>query len=266
MEPIDSRFIKKLIVANNAVWKQMYYDDVFDFDDFQLSYLKNAQLPWYNCAHVFGEIKADIVKRVEYEFSRLGQNPAFYVESQTHAGDCQVLIDSGYRKIEEFRENWLVFNLNKAPDLLLSSLKLRFPINFEIMEVNRRDSVMVSEFLHIDAETNDLSHSTIEVIRRHIENPSFKNRYYLGSFEGKFGFIGSMGMHEDVAILAEGGTLQQFRGHGLHKIMTLFRLKEALQLSASWAMYTTDGNSLSMQNALKLGFECLFYRNFYFKE
>lgn len=90
------------------------------------------------------------------------------------------------------------------------------------------------------------------------ENPALVN--FAVASEGAFVATGSLGIIDDVAVLAGASTLREARGKGAQSLLFSARLVEAKQRGCTVAMMVAEPGSTSQRNAERNGFRIAYTR------
>jgi len=106
--------LHKIFRASNKVWNAMYYDELLDTDDFQISYLKEADRLYFNAAHALASASSEILDTIEFYFKQRSMQPGVYLDPANPTALEETLLQRGYSLAEEEEENWYVLECNKA--------------------------------------------------------------------------------------------------------------------------------------------------------
>ena len=241
---------KDIIFAYNRIWHQMYADELIETPEYQVTITKSQPDSFYNALHGLDAVSLQQQGEAEAIFARHHVRSGIYLEDSVAPPD-------GYRQAEGDSETWWLFDLKNLPaetDLTEGYI------------INEVDPDALDGFLAIDAAANDLPPVLVDGLKQRIlTRRNYTNRFFLGSFGGVPAACGSVGFVGDIACLAEGGVLPEFRGRGFHKALTLRRLYEAASSGARWAVMVSAAGSRSNTTAQSVGFERLLIRHLYQK-
>jgi hypothetical protein len=260
--------IQAFIRGNNAVWYLMYYDELVEMPHWQLTFLREADAGFYNCAQAVTRLDDEDLERIEGFFTTRGVPPAFYVDADSSAWLPILLEKNGYIKVDDETEHWWALELTR--DCIQRWRETLFhkrpPADVTIEEVAPGGPAQFESFLQVDQVANQLPDAIVAKLRRNIGThtwPGARNHYFLGRVQGEPAFSGSVGFYSDMAFLAEGGTLPIFRRAGLHAEMIRHRALFAHQHGARWLAFTCTCMALSNRTGSRLGFELAFVRDYF---
>lgn len=262
--------IQALIRGNNAVWYLMYYDELVDTPSWQLTFLREADAGFYNCAHAVTRLNDADQECIEAFFMDRGVAPAFYVDPESSAWLPERLQQHGYVEVDEEAEHWWVVELtqDRSERWRQSCYHKLAPGEVAIELVAPDDSASFEAFLRVDQRANQLPDNIMAKLRRNILThtwPGARNHYFLGRVRGEPVCSGSVGFWSGMAFLAEGGTLPDHRGAGLHTEMIRQRALFAHQHGARWLAFTCTRTALSNRTGSRLEFELAFVRHYFRK-
>jgi hypothetical protein len=262
--------IRALIRGNNAVWYLMYYDELVETPQWQLTFLREADAGFYNCAHAVTRLDDADRERVEAFFTDRGVAPAFFVDPESSDWLPGRLRKHGYVEVDAEAEHWWVLELtqDRIERWRQSCLHRLAPGEVAIEEVAPEDQAGFELFLGVDQTANQLPDNIVAKLRRHTRThrwPGARNFYFLGRVRGEPVCSGSVGFWGDMAFLAEAGTLPAQRGAGLHAEMIRHRALFAHQHGARWLAFTCTRTALSNRTGSRLGFELAFVRDYFRK-
>src|SRR3990170_5040822 len=246
-----------------------YYDELIDHKNYQLSYFMHANEDYYNCAHAVSSISKKDLKTIEEFYEKRNLVPAFYVDQFSEKELIPKLIKHGYKETLSQQENWWVMDLtaNKIKNLQKQSfLKCdASTINLNLVSSKKQ----LEEFIEIDRKTNLLPDPIATALKKNILSKKYngaQSHYLLGTVDNIPAFSGYVGIYNKVAYFAEDGTLENYRGMGLHSYITQNRLLFSFAKGAKLACITCSTEAHTNKTAKKLGFTLYFSRKLFKKE
>ncbi len=241
---------KDIIFAYNRIWHQLYADELIETPDYQVTITRSQPDSYYNALHGLYAVSSQQQGAAEAIFARHHVKPGIYLEDGITPPD-------DYRITAGDSETWWLFDLKKLP------AETDLAEGYTIHEV---DPDALEGFLAIDAVANELPPVLVGGLKQNIlTRREYTNILLLGSFNGVPVACGSVGLVGEIACLAEGGVLPEFRGRGFHKALTLKRLQVAASAGARWAVMVSAAGSRSNTTAQSIGFERLMTRHLYQK-
>lgn len=246
-----------LIRGNNIIWSLLYYDELIQHQDYQLSYFKHANEDYYNCAHAVAALSKSNLRAIEEFYVTRKLAPAFYTDPISEPWLLPKLVACGYEEVPSQKENWWLIDLTAAK---IQYIQEQVFLKYEPSSVNLdlvHNKQQLEEFIKIDQETNLLTESIARALKNNILSKKYagaENYYLLGTVENLPAFCGCIGIYDNVAYFAEGGTLKEYRERGLHSYMTQKRLIFAFSKGAKLACITCTPTAYTNKTVKKLGF------------
>jgi hypothetical protein len=199
---------------------------------------------------VFAPVTEEALAAIEAFFGQRGADAMHEVSPLAGIEAIQMLAERGYRPIE------LGTVLVQALDERLAAPAAAA---LRARPVEDRDHPA-----WIDASVEGWSQDpeVARVIRTIAEN-ALQNRamtHFLVEREGRVIATGSMGCHEQVALLAGASTIPAGRGLGAQGLLLAARLAEARRAGCDLAMMVTTPGSTSQRNAERRGFRVAYTR------
>ncbi len=262
--------LHKILRASNKVWNAMYYDELVETQEYQISYLKDADRLYFNCAHALITSDDQTLNLIETYFMERGVNPAFYLDSENPKDLEQKLRDRRYVDISEEEENWYVRDcsaslLQKYEDQV-ATFQAQNPGLETCIFAPCESQDLFDTFLKIDGDVNEITPPVLEKLRHNLLEPKDSDVQFLCALACENGepvSVGLMGITQGMAFLSEDATRPQFRQRGFHNWVCLKRSISALKLGASHIIVNCDGNSYSNRSYQRLGFTKLFSRQYF---
>jgi hypothetical protein len=260
----DPDFIRKLIYGNNIIWSLMYYDDLVVKNSHHLTFLKNADLDFYNTAQAINEIDINILNEIEKYYEQQDTIPAFYLDPASEPWLKSFLANQGYQELPLELENWWGTFINDDIKQINFQDYLKIPENhIETKIVNPNNLDELNQFLSINQTASELPDSIVNTLREHMKKCSHQlatNTLIMVYVNGVPASVRTVGLYNNTAYLAEAGTLPEFRKLGLHTYTTFYCLKYAYLRGANTAALTCTHDSVTNFTAKRAGMEMLFQR------
>lgn len=264
---MNAAHLRELIRGNNVVWSQLYYDELVDAGFGQLSWFRDADAPFYNCAHAVSRLGEAELEQAERFFRARGCPPAFYTDPASARWLPRRLRAAHYRELSAEREHWWGLALTRTTVERLragSFLKLE-PRRVRIEQVAPHDRKGLRAFVDVDRASNDLPDAVARRLHDNLQRLGSGNVLLLGWVDGVPRFTGSVSIVAGRAYLAEGGTAPDFRRLGLHSHMLRARVLLAARRGARHAIFTCARSACSNHTGRALGFDRLFSRRLFQK-
>ena len=249
----------------------MYYDELIETEDFQLSHLQNADRLYFNCAHALTSSDVEVLDSIENYFTERNLPPAIYLDCESPADLKQKLLDRRYAEIAEEAENWYGFNLNKEKDKILAQFETdtkKIPNEDFILFNPSEDPSLLNAFLMVNGIANNISDLTMEKLKFNLLNPkdlSIKFVCCIALKDSKPASTGLIGLYDEYAFFAEGATYSDFRQQGLYTKLRKNCILFTFKMKCSKIIVNCDWNAFSNQTYQRLGFEKMPQRQLYRK-
>ncbi len=264
--------LHKIFRASNKVWNAMYYDELLDTDDFQISYLKEADRLYFNAAHALASASSEILDTIEFYFKQRSMQPGVYLDPANPTALEETLLQRGYSLAEEEEENWYVLECNKASLEDFETKIKEFQIKNQSLEcivfVPTLPSILLDQFLELNGYVNSISTPALQKLKDNLLNskdPKIQFICIIARENEKAISTGLIGLYNNMAFLAEGATHPKFRQRGIYswlsRIATLYAIKQNCNLIAVNCYKTAFSN----HTFRRLGFSLICTRVFYTK-
>ncbi|MEU0503740.1 hypothetical protein [Nocardia sp. NPDC005998] len=259
---VDKRDIHTAIRLNNRVWWCLYYDELYESDHFQCTFMRNADDGFYNCAQAI--IRADdeildfVAKFYEPNFA-----PAVYVDPASPEALVSMLHARGYVPVPDEREFWYRYDLRD--DLGHEAVLKVDSKRVEVLRVNS-ERPELDDFVQVDQEANTLPDSIAADIHRNLRRRRLGDVEWvllLALLDGKPAATAAVGLCQNMAFLAESGTVPGARRLGLNSLLNRTRLQVARDAGAKVAFATTSPNTTARQTKVGLGFDLAWTRTYF---
>ncbi|MGW4134543.1 hypothetical protein [Amycolatopsis japonica] len=258
----DLAAVRTAIRLNNRVWWCLYYDELYEADDLQCTYMRDADEDFYNCAQALGRADDSILEFVE-DYYAPAITPAVYVDPAAPPSLVPLLHARQYAVVPEEREFWYRYPLLDGPGPA-PALK----VATERVEVLRIDPLApeLDDFVHINKVASRLSTEVAGNLRRNLIQRRLHDVrmvLLLALLDGRPAATGAVGICQGMAFLAEGGTLDFARGLGLHSFLIHQRLATAEAAGATVAFGTTAVDTLAHRSLRRVGFDLVWTRDYF---
>ncbi len=259
-------FIRNLIKGNNIIWYLMYYDELVMKSNCHLTFLENADLPFYNTAQAVSDISTDSLHEIEHFYKKRNVVPAFYLDPASVEWLKPYLEEHGYSELPSELENWWGAQIEKSIVDVKFQNYLKIPeshVKAEIIDPKNDNDL--NQFLAINQTASQLPDPIVAKLRAHMQTRVYTgatNRILIAYVNNVPASVGTLGFYDNRVFLAEAGTLPQFQKLGLHTYTTLFFLKYAYECGARFAALTCTHDSVTNFTSKRVGFELLFQRQF----
>lgn len=267
---VTRNLINDAIRGNNKIWFLMYYDELVDSPYYQLTFLQNADLPFYNCAHALNKLSPEIIKEIEQFYITRNYPPSFYLDPNSPTELGHYLVTHGYHKIDSETENWYGFDLSK---ISISSPKPDIYLKYDASQTTFKQistsSHYFSDYIKIDMQANQTPKNIENKFIKHIKEHTIRgadNYFFLGLINEIPIVTCSVGIYKNLAFLAEGAVLPEFSRRGLYSYMLSQSLLFAQKKRCKYAFFTCNTEAYSNNAGKKVGFELTFKRYYYRKE
>lgn len=258
--------LQALIRGNNRFWFFLYYDELIEHKDYQLTYCAAADEPYYNCAQAVSKLDEKALSDIEDFYISRRLAPAFYTDP-TYPALLPFFKKRAYHELCDQKEHlWYV----DFDDSFLSSLNnLSLDIEGDLLCFPADTEEDLHAFIEIDATSNALSVEMKAVLEKNLLYKRAEDvhiRHLIISIDGHRVACGSVGIYKGCVYLAEDGTLAAYRRRGLHTYMLKKRLLYAYERGANSALISCSVDSFTNRTAKKCGMQFLCERSFYTKE
>ena len=256
----------QLLRANNRVWSSLYYDELVETNDYQLTFMAGADAGFYSCAQVVSRDDDDLLSLVAHHYRRRGVAPAFYVDPGSPPGLVTRLERAGYLPEDEERENCHLLDLRVPPVASPSEVLRLAPSRLQCIRLEGPTDPWLEAFLAVDSTANHLSAVVQSKLSAHLRRdprPGVERHCFLGLVDGIPVSTRLVSFEGDFALLAEGGTLPAFRRHGVYASLLLEALSFAQSSGKRYAFFTAAVPAFSNPAARKLGFTLAATRTYY---
>lgn len=262
--------LRSIFRDSNKVWDAMYYDDLLDTPNYQISYLADAERPYFNCAHVVQD--KNCLEAIENYFEKRNLSPAIYIDPEGPQDLERTIKEKGYSEILEEQENWYgldcsYINISKIRQQIYN-YQNSFPEIQCISFLPLTPSSLLDEFMELNGSVNQIPDHSLAKLKKNLLFPKESGvRFvcFLVCTENKAISTGLMGCYNGKAFLAEAATHPEYQNKGIHtwqrKITTLL----AAQHRISHLYVNCDRDSYSNNTYRRLGFKEICQRRLFIK-
>ncbi|MFH1832207.1 MAG: GNAT family N-acetyltransferase [bacterium] len=265
--------LSDLFRASNKFWHALYYDELVDSKEYQISHLKNADRLYFNCAHALNTIDGAILDDIENYFKKQKINPAIYLDPESPQDLEKILIMRGYAEVKEEQENWYTFDCTQKQVLQELSEKIKIfqaqkPELECLLFYPMTNSRALKQFLKLDAEVNGINSQVLEKFKENLMNPRYHDLKFVCALALDNNIpatIGLIGLNQDMVFFAEGATSPDFRRQGIYTWLRQICMLFAAQQGCSKIAVNCDRDAYSNNTFKRLGFQRLCERKFFIK-
>lgn len=267
-EILTESIVTGIIKVSNRVWDYLYYDEVIDTPEFQVTLSRLPDL-YLNSAHA---VRTPDLKKIENFMTQRGKIPAIYTDPLTPTSLVNELFNQGYIRHDSGEHNetelWRILNL-KGPTQDPSSV-LKVPeSDLTLHYLTPQDNLQLADFLIIDGTTNQLDEQTVNQIRHNFLTKSRPDTLVypiVAYLKGQPVASMCLGISEGIAHISESGTQESYRGLGIFPWMRLKMIEKAHSARCDFLVSNTlESNSSSQRGSDKSGFLKGFYRHLWVK-
>ncbi len=252
--------LQDMIRANNQVWTLLYYDEVIEEKDYQLTFFKNADKLFYNAAQAISYLDENTIEKIKKNYVERSLLPAFYLDPMTPKNVVPQLLASGFKESIENDENWYRYDISQLHKMTPTSDDL------EVKRINVFDTKEFEDFVRVNSEANDLPIIVEQQLRHHLihrRHEKAKVEFFVAYIDGQpVGTMG-IGLHGNSGYIMEVATDINFRRRGIFAGILPKCLKYAEQQGIQAIYVNCDPTAFSNQAFMKMGFEFYFSRQFY---
>lgn len=265
---LNNNSIHEAIRANNLVYELMYYNELINEPNYQLTWMEEADLAYYNCAQAIDRFSPQLVKEVEDFYNKKGLQPAFYIDPDSPKELLNHLKENGYREIQNEEESWQYLDLTTIQDDIDPKQYLKIdPKTVTVVEV-KPEGDYFDEFIRIDSECNELTPEISANLKRNLtekQAEEVKNTLFLCLVDRVPVATASVGINNEIAIFAEGATLPDYRRKGLYTYLLAKSVEHSISNGAKKAYLIAEIDAYSNATSQKVGFKHAFNRQYWQK-
>ena len=260
--------LHRMIRANNELWSLLYYDELIEAPSFQLTYMKDADAGFYNCAQAIERFDDAVLGEIERYYRGKGLPPAIYVDPQGPRELAPRLLEAGYAVIPEEQEHCHVLDLT-SPEVAWPDprSKLRLPAErVTLAHLDGPGDPLLDAFIEVDATASTLLPAVRDQLARNLRTrrrDGVEVHCFVALVDGAVASTRLVGLAGDFALYAEGGTLPAYRRLGLYSYLMLEGLRFARAAGKQYAFQTAGRESHSNPAVLALGFTRACARTYY---
>jgi hypothetical protein len=257
-----------MIRANNVLWSLLYYDELIEAPAFQLTYMKDADAGFYNCAQAIEQFDRGVLDEIERYYRAKGLAPAIYVDPHGPPDLAARLLEAGYVVVPEEQESCHVLELTSAatawPD---PRSKLRLAAErVTLVHLGGPHDPRLDAFIDVDATASALPAAVRDKLAHNLRTrrrDGVEIHCFVALVDGEVVSTRLVGLAGEFALYAEGGTLEAYRRLGLYSYLMLEGLRFARAAGKRYAFQTAGRDSHSNPAVLALGFTRACVRPYY---
>ncbi|MBX3157027.1 MAG: hypothetical protein KF773_13715 [Deltaproteobacteria bacterium] len=190
----------------------------------------------------------DAVAAIETYFGERGAPSMHEISSLAPTPTIAMLVERGYRPIDQSMV---------LVQPLVASEPAPSPLHIRTLE-RHEHAAWIDASVVGWSQDPQFSHVVRELSEVAVENPVMT--HFLVESDGEMIATGSLGVHEDVALLAGASTIPSGRGRGAQNLLLATRLAEAHRRGCRLALMITAPGSTSQRNAERRGFRVAYAR------
>jgi hypothetical protein len=264
--------MREVIRISNRVWYAMYYDCLVDKEQLQISWLKDAERDYFNCAHELGELSETDLDFIEGCFNTLKIKPAVYLTPTADSLFVTRLLQRGYQENHRELECWYQANLHLAfmDELNLKNINLVAPeLKLECLIFSPLTQPhYLCQFFELNKLANKISDHLIQRLTKNLITPKNSQVNFFVSIILMDNIVvacGLIALYQGICFFSEGGTHPNFRRRGLYTWLRAQGIKFAKHMGCNKAVVNCDCTAYSNQAFQKLGFTLMGVRRFFQK-
>jgi hypothetical protein len=258
----DTSIVRGAIRSNNRMWWCLYYDELYEIDDLQCTYLRDAGEAFYNCAQAIGHVDDKILDFIDdYYWPDIA--PAVYTDPAAPQQLVPMLVARDYREIRAEREYWYrcdVLQGGWQPPIVKVA-----PERVSVVRVDPKGNEL-HDFVQINKVASNLPDNVASGLYRNLSTRSLRDVelfLYLALLDGRPAATRAVGICREMAFFAEGGTMPSARRLGLYSFLTDLGLHTAAASGARVAFATTGEDTNARPALQKMGFEIAWTRDYF---
>lgn len=253
---LDRFEARRVIRANNLLWRCTFYDELITLPSYELCYVLNTDIHFMNCAMNFGVSSLDEFEnerdRIETFFRTRRKDSGIYLsEFDTPEGIEELLLDRGYEEIEG--EEGVFWGLDAHE---LKSMQ-QFPAGLEIREC-RTTNDLAQYLIAAKEGYNDFDYTPYAASMSKLFNSNIdgvSQFHFVGMMDGKPVASGTIGVFFDMAIWINAAVIPEYRKRGINTAMMEYAIKEASKSGATKFFFSTDVDNIgSIKSGTRIGF------------
>lgn len=250
--------IKEVIFTANQAWKLLCLDELHSYDNYQISWLQDADRPYYNCIHIHDALAYSELQTAEAYFTERSSLPRVYTHTGTDSEYIKFLKSEGYIELPEEEELWYEFPIeNMHTPVELGDFYKKSLSEIDIRKIDTEKDEL-EYFMKLNQDRNNIPSSLAEKFTEKIRKNSRDKNNSLECFAAFSGdcviSVGTMSCINGLAVLSEGATDTRFSRLGLYSTLLAFRVNLAYQRKCRVAYVRCDKEAWSNQGCMKVGF------------
>jgi len=266
--------LHKMLRISNKFLYALYYDELVEDETYQISYLKEADRPYFNCAHAVNSLDDCVFGSVENYFIKKQTNPAFYIDSECPKKLKDVLVNRGYHELEKELENWYMLDCRK-PDVFrgieekVQVFQTQNSLSECILFSPMTQTNLLEKFLELDVQVNAINKIIFEKLKKNLMAPKLSGLQFFCALVSENNIPASIGLiafMDGDAFLAEGATHPNFRRRGFYTWLSQVFLLFAARQGCKRIIVNCDYDAYSNNTYKRLGFESICQRQFFTKD
>lgn len=253
---LDRFEARRVIRANNLLWRCTFYDELITLPSYELCYVLNTDIHFMNCAMNFGIFSLDVFEseldRIESFFRIRRKECGLYLsEFDTPEGIQELLTDRGYAEIKE--EEGVFWGLEPSA---LKSMQ-QSPSGLKIREC-RTTNDLAQYLIAAKEGYNDFDYTPYAASMSKLFNSNIdgvSQFHFVGMMDGRPVASGTIGVFFDMAIWINAAVIPEYRKRGINTAMMAYAIGVASEFGATKFFFSTDVDNIdSIKSGTNIGF------------
>ncbi len=262
--------VKRCIFTDNRLWSLMYWDELREHRDWQITYCKGGNRPYLNSAHIPEEISWSALEEIEAFFAARQLPSRIYSNAGQESHFGRGLAERGYQLLPEEDEYCYEFRLRRQHEI--KAWKSYGKLDQDLLYIREIDpwSEGLEDFLLINQEQNNLSPAMaaafITKIRSQLTlDPNLSLQFFGLYYDEQLAAILTLGIVGPYAYLSEGACAARYTQRGLFSALVAYLICYCAKLGLAALYARCDRIAYSNNTLIKLGFAPFYYRSLWEK-
>lgn len=262
--------LHSIIRDSNRVWQAMYYDELIDKSEYQISYLEKADRPYFNCAQVLQN--KSYLDEIEDYFLTKKLPPAIYIDPEGPKDLEPFLRERGYQEVQEEQENWYSLDCGQINFHALRQEIQNYHASSPDIEcvpfLPLTSSSLLDQFIKLNGWVNKISPQSLNKLKQNLLHPKDSHIQFICFLvckEGQAISCGLVSCFQNKAFLSEGATHPKHQNKGIYSWHRKMAILLALQHKFSHLYVNCDRGAYSNHTYKRLGFQEICKRQFFIK-
>ncbi|PIY17933.1 hypothetical protein CO112_03455 [Candidatus Dojkabacteria bacterium CG_4_9_14_3_um_filter_150_Dojkabacteria_WS6_41_13] len=265
---IDQFEARKIIRANNLLWRCTFYDEFVTLPMYDLCFVLNTDAHFMNCAMNFEcedlkEFEQELHIIEEFYKIRRKDSGIYLSQFDLPRGLELFLQERGYSEIKG--EEGVFWGLDYTD---LKEIKYEGLQNLEIRECRTTDEfaqyLIASKEGYNDFDYTPFAASLSKMFNTHVDG--ITQLHFVGYVNRRPVASGTIGVFFDTALWINAAVIPEYRKRGINTAMMVRAIKEAHKLGATKFYYSTDVDNVgSIKSGINIGFTEVIRQRMYSK-